>query len=371
MTSIAPAVAAPDTASALPAVPLDADGLPLGRFRRATRLLAVDRTPVWFMRQAGRTLPEYRELRKRWTLLQMCADAELCAEVTLQPMRRMPLDAAVMFGDIMIPLIGAGVELDIVEKVGPVIANPIRDMAGVERLRALEPERDLPAILEAVRIVRRELAPERAVLGFAGAPFTLAAYLIEGRGTRDFVKTKALMHGQPQVWHALMERLSDIVVAFLRANAAAGADALQLFDSWVGALSATDYATHVRPHVRRIFAELRDLGRPLVHFGTNTAHLLDLVKDEGGTVIGLDWRVPLDVAWARVGHHLGVQGNLDPAVLHAPLPVVEAAVRDVLDRAAGRPGHVFNLGHGLHPDTPLAAIERVVETVQTYRAPTA
>jgi uroporphyrinogen decarboxylase len=340
---------------------------PLGLFRRATRQLPTERTPVWFMRQAGRTLPEYRELRKRWTLLQMCADAELCAEVTLQPMRRLPLDAAVMFGDIMLPLVGVGVDLDIVEKVGPVIAQPIRDMAGVEALRDLDAEADLPDLMEAVRIVRRELEPHRAVLGFAGAPFTLAAYLIEGRGTRDFVKTKALMHGEPRVWHALMERLSAIVVQFLRANAAAGADALQLFDSWIGAIGATDYARYVQPHTQRIFAELRDLGVPLVHFGTNTAHLLELMKDDGGTVMGLDWRVPLDVAWERIGPGMGVQGNLDPATLFAPLDVVRAAVRDVLDRAAGRPGHVFNLGHGLHPETPLAAIEAVVETVHTHR----
>lgn len=353
--------------SAAPPAPPAVAAEPLGLFRRATRRLPVERTPVWFMRQAGRTLPEYRALRQRWTLLEMCADAELCAEVTLQPMRRLPLDAAVMFGDIMLPLVGVGVELDIVEKVGPVIAHPIRDMAGVAALRDLDAERDLPALMEAVRIVRRELAPERAVLGFAGAPFTLAAYLIEGRGTRDFVKTKALMHGQPAVWHALMERLSAIVVQFLRANAAAGADALQLFDSWIGAIGATDYARYVQPHTRRIFAELADLGVPLVHFGTNTAHLLDLMKDDGGTVMGLDWRVPLDVAWERVGPHMGVQGNLDPAALFAPVDVVAEAVRDVLDRAAGRPGHVFNLGHGLHPDTPLASIETVVQTVHEHR----
>ena len=247
------------------------------------------------------------------------------------------------------------------------IAAPVRTMADVERLRPLDAEADLPALMEAVRIVRRELAPDRAVLGFAGAPFTLASYLVEGRPTRDFVHTKRLMLGAPDVWDALMTRLSDIVVAFLRANRAAGADALQLFDSWVGALSATDYARHVRPYTRRIFAELADLGAPLVHFGTGTAHLLDQMKDDGGTVVGLDWRVPLDEAWARVGHALGVQGNLDPAVLSAPLPAVEEATRDVLRRAAGRPGHVFNLGHGLLPQTPLAAIERVVETVHGYR----
>ena len=356
------------TAPAFPAPPPPAASAePAGRFLRAAHGLPVDRTPVWFMRQAGRTLPEYRKVRERYTLLQICQHADVCAEVTLQPMRRLPFDAAVMFGDIMLPLVGAGVELDIVEKVGPVIAHPVRTMADVERLRPLDAERDLPALMEAVRLVRRELAPERAVLGFAGAPFTLASYLVEGRPTRDFLHTKRLMLGEPAVWDALMTRLVEIVVQFLRANRAAGADALQLFDSWVGALSADQYARHVRPYTQRIFAELRDLGVPLVHFGTGTAHILDQVKDDGGTVIGLDWRVPLDEAWARVGHTLGVQGNLDPAVLSAPLPVVEAATRDVLRRAGGRPGHVFNLGHGLMPQTPLAAIEKVVETVHGYR----
>ncbi len=354
--------------SPIPTVPLDAPAAPTGPFLRAAHGLAVERTPVWFMRQAGRTLPEYRKVRERYTLLQICEIAEVCAEVTLQPMRRLPLDAAVMFGDIMLPLVGIGVDLDIVEKVGPMIARPVRTMADVEALRPLDAEADLPALLDAVRIVRRALEPDRAVLGFAGAPFTLASYLIEGRPTRDFVHTKAMMLGAPDVWDALMTRLCDIVVAFLRANAAAGADALQLFDSWVGALSAVDYDRHVRSYTRRIFAELRELRVPLVHFGTGTAHLLDMMKDDGGTVIGLDWRVPLDEAWARVGHDLGVQGNLDPAALSAPLDVVEAHTRDILDRAAGRPGHVFNLGHGLLPHTPLAAIERVVEVVHTHRS---
>ena len=340
---------------------------PTGLFERATRRLPVERTPVWFMRQAGRTLPEYRKLRERWTLLQMCADPALCAEVTLQPMRRMPLDAAVMFGDIMLPLVGIGIDLDIVEGVGPVIANPIRDLAGVAALRDLEPEADVPAAIEAVRLVRAALEPERAVLGFAGAPFTLAAYLVEGRPTRDFAKTKALMLGAPDVWAALMERLVAIVVSFMRANAQAGVSALQLFDSWVGALSVTDYERHVRPWTQQVFAGLQDLDVPLVHFGTGCSHLLDQMKDDGAGIIGLDWRVPLDEAWARVGYERGVQGNLDPAALSAPADVVAAAAREVLDRAAGRPGHVFNLGHGMLPHTPLANIERVVEVVQTYR----
>ena len=350
---------------AIPDGPTSAGG---GPFLRAARRLPVERTPVWFMRQAGRTLPEYRKVRERWSLLEICRLPEVCAEVTLQPMRRMPLDAAVMFGDIMLPLVGVGVDLDIVEGVGPVIRTPIRDMGGVAALRDLEPEQDVPAVLEAVRIVRGELEPDRAVLGFGGAPFTLASYLVEGKPTRDFVHTKALMHGAPDVWHALMERLSRIVVSFLRANAAAGADALQLFDSWVGALSASDYARYVRPHTQRIFAELRALGVPLMHFGSGSAHLLDLMKDDGGTVIGLDWRVPLDDAWSRVGHHLGVQGNLDPAALFAPWAVVAEEAEDVLRRAASRPGHVFNLGHGLLPATPLDNIMRLVDHVHERSA---
>jgi len=339
-----------------------------GPFLRAARGRPTSVTPVWFMRQAGRTLPEYRRVRERHSLLEICRLPEVCAEVTLQPMRRMPLDAAVMFGDIMLPLAGVGIELDIVEKVGPVIATPIRDMGGVARLRDLEPEQDVPAVLEAVRLVRRALEPHRAVLGFAGAPFTLASYLVEGKPTRDFVHTKALMYGAPDVWDALMTRLARIAAAFLRANVEAGADALQLFDSWVGALSVTDYARYVQPYTRQVFAALAELDVPLVHFGTNTAHLLDAMKTDGGTVMGLDWRLPLDAAWARVGHDLGVQGNLDPAVLFAPAEAVERAADDVLRRAGGRPGHVFNLGHGLLPNTPLANIERLVDVVHERSA---
>ncbi|AHG91815.1 Uroporphyrinogen decarboxylase [Gemmatirosa kalamazoonensis] len=343
-----------------------------GPFLRAARGLPTDHTPVWFMRQAGRTLPEYRKVRERWTLLEICRLPDVCAEVTLQPMRRMPLDAAVMFGDIMLPLAGVGVALDIVEKVGPVIEEPIRDLAGVARLRDLEPEQDVAPVLEAVRIVRRELESERAVLGFAGAPFTLASYLVEGKPTRDFARTKALMLGATDVWDALMSRLARIATQFLRANVAAGADAVQLFDSWVGALSVADYVRFVQPYTRRIFADLAGLGVPMVHFGTGTAHLLDAMATDGGTVMGLDWRVPLDDAWERVetaaGRPLGVQGNLDPAALFAPVDAVEREAEDVLRRAAGRPGHVFNLGHGLLPATPLSNIERVVDFVHEKSA---
>lgn len=320
------------------------------------------------MRQAGRVLPEYRAIKAKWSLLEISAQPELCAEVTLQPLRRMPLDAAIVYADIMTPLVGVGVTLDIVEAVGPVIAEPIRDAVGVERLRAIEPEADVPYLLETLRIVRRELDPSKALIGFAGAPFTLASYLVEGRGSRNFLLTKAMMYGEPRLWHALMDRLTDIVIAYLRAQAAAGADVLQLFDSWVGCLSPDDFREHVAPYSARIFGALRDIGAPLVHFGTNTATFLDQMKDHGADMIGVDWRIALDDAWDIIGHDRAIQGNLDPAALVGPWPAVEARARDVLRRAGGRPGHVFNLGHGLHPTTPLENVERLVELVQRESA---
>jgi uroporphyrinogen decarboxylase len=322
-------------------------------FVRAARREPTERTPVWFMRQAGRVLPEYRSLRERWTLMEICRQPELCAEVTLQPLRRMDLDAAVMFADIMLPLIGVGVDLELVDNVGPVVRTPIRTADGMRQLRPIEPQQDVPFVLETVRILKRELGPSRAVIGFAGAPFTLAAYLIEGRPTREFGHTKRMMYAAPAVWHQLMDQLTDIMIAYLRAKAAAGVDALQLFDSWVGCLSPADYAEYVEPYSRRIFAALRPSGLPFIHFGTNTATLLDQMRTDGGTVIGVDWRIPLDVAWRKIGYDLGIQGNLDPAVLLGPPALVEARAADVLRRAAGRPGHIFNLGHGVLPETPL------------------
>jgi uroporphyrinogen decarboxylase len=337
-------------------------------FVRAARREVTERTPIWFMRQAGRVLPEYRAMRERWSLLDICRAPELCAEVTLQPMRRMPLDAAVMFADIMLPLVGVGVDLELVDNVGPVIRRPIRDAAGVASLRPIQPDADVPFVLDTVRLVKRELGSERAVIGFAGAPFTLASYLIEGRPSREFALTKTFMYGQPTVWHELMDRLTSIMTAYLRAQAAAGIDALQLFDSWVGALSPQDYAEYVEPYSRRIFGALAPAGLPMIHFGTNTAGLLDLMKGDGATVIGVDWRIPLDEAWERVGPELGVQGNLDPAALLAPREVMEAKALDVLRRAAGRPGHIFNLGHGLLPSTPLDNVLRLVDFVQEQSA---
>lgn len=332
-------------------------------FLRAARREQTERTPIWFMRQAGRILPEYRKMRERWTLIEICRQPELCAEVTLQPVRRMPVDAAVMFADIMLPLIGIGVDLELVDNVGPVVRHPIRDRAGIAALRPIEPEQDVPFVMETVRILKRELAGKTAVLGFSGAPFTLASYLIEGRPTREFALTKAMMYGEPELWHALMERLTSIMITYLQAKAAAGVDALQLFDSWIGALGPQDYETYVRPYTQQIFAALAPTGLPFIHFGTNTATLLEQMKDDGGSVLGVDWRVPLDVAWDRIGHDKGIQGNLDPAMLLAPRAVMEAGAADVLRRAAGRPGHIFNLGHGLLPQSPLDNVLRLVDFV--------
>jgi uroporphyrinogen decarboxylase len=337
-------------------------------FLRAARRETTERTPIWFMRQAGRILPEYRKLRERYTLIEICRQPELCAEVTLQPVRRMPVDAAVMFADIMLPLIGIGIDLDLVDNVGPVIRHPIRDRAGVDTLRPIEPENDVPFVMETARILKRELGGRTAVLGFSGAPFTLASYLIEGKPTREFALTKAMMYGEPDLWHALMDRLTDIMITYLQAKVAAGVDALQLFDSWVGALGVQDYERYVRPYSQRIFAALAPTGLPFVHFGTGTVGLLDQMKDDGGSVLGVDWRVPLDIAWARIGYHLGIQGNLDPAMLLAPASVMESGAEDVLRRAAGRPGHIFNLGHGLLPQTPLDNVLRLVDFVHERSA---
>jgi uroporphyrinogen decarboxylase len=335
---------------------------------RAARRQPTERTPVWFMRQAGRSLPEYREIRKSHTLFEVCYEPELCAEVTLQPVRRHDVDAAVMFADIMLPLLGMGVDVELVENVGPVIERPIRTMADVDRLTVPEPEEAVPFILEAVGIVRRELRADQAVIGFCGGPFTVAGYLIEGKPSREFLNVKRMMYGQPRTWHALMEKLADTSSRYVRAKARAGADVIQLFDSWVGALSPQDYDEFVRPYSERILAAV-DV--PTIHFGTGTATLLEQMRDAGGDVIGLDWRIPLDEGWAKVGDDHGVQGNLDGATLLGPWERIEAATLDVLARAAGRPGHIFNLGHGVVPETDPDVLGRLRAFVheQTARVP--
>jgi uroporphyrinogen decarboxylase len=328
---------------------------------RACRRERTERTPVWFMRQAGRSLPAYRAIRERHGLFEVCRRPELCAEVTLQPVEAHGVDAAVMFADIMLPVLGMGVDVDLVENVGPVVAEPVRSAAGVAHLRVPEPEESVPFILEAVRLTREALAPERAVIGFCGGPFTVAGYLVEGKPSREFLTVKALMYCEPDVWHALMDKLADTFAAYVAAKVRAGADVIQLFDSWVGALSPADYAEFVAPYSARILAAV-DV--PTIHFGTGTAALLGSMSETGGDVIGLDWRVPLDRGWAEVGHDRGVQGNLDPTLLLGPWERVEASALEILRAAGGRPGHVFNLGHGVLPQTDPDDLRRLTELVQ-------
>lgn len=333
---------------------------------RAAHREPTEYTPVWFMRQAGRILPEYRAVREKWTLLEITKQPELCAEVTLQPLERMPLDAAILFADIMSPLVAIGVDLAIVDDVGPVIGSPIRDRAGIEALRPMRGEEDVPHVIETLRLVKRALGVSRGVIGFAGGPFTVASYLVEGRASRDFTRTKAMMYSAPELWHELMSRLADITSEYLVTQIGAGADVVQLFDSWVGALSRGDYVRFVQPYTRRIFAAIAETGAPAIHFGTNTTHLLAEMTTDGAPTLGVDWRLPLDDAWAAIGSNKGIQGNLDPAALFGPPQVVEAEARDVLRRAARRAGHIFNLGHGLLPTTPLDNVQRLVDIVHEY-----
>jgi uroporphyrinogen decarboxylase len=328
---------------------------------RAARREAVERTPVWFMRQAGRSLPEYRAIRERHGFWEVAHTPELCAEVTLQPVRRHDVDAAVMFADIMTPVLALGLEVDLVEGVGPVVAQPVRTLADVERLRVPDPDAAFAPLLEAIGIVRRELRPDQAVVGFCGGPFTVAGYLVEGKPSREFSTVKTLMYREPDVWRALLDTLADCFAGYVAAQARAGADVVQLFDSWVGALSPADYAELVAPWSARILAA-PDV--PTIHFGTGTATLLGAMAQAGGDVIGLDWRIPLDAGWQLVGEK-GVQGNLDPAVLLGPWERVEAGARDVLARAAGRPGHIFNLGHGVLPRTDPDMLTRLAALVRS------
>jgi uroporphyrinogen decarboxylase len=332
-----------------------------GRFLAAAQRQPVDRTPVWFMRQAGRCLAAYRELRERYDILTITRTPELCARVTLMPVEELGVDAAVLYADIMLPLFGMGVPFSIDPGLGPVIHEPIRDAAAVRALRIVEAEATTPDLFEAIRLIRRELDGRTAVLGFAGAPFTVASYLIEGRPTKDFARSKALMYGQPAVWHELMDTLTEVTIRYLRAQVDAGVQAVQLFDSWIGALGTAEYAEYVLPHVRRIFAAIAGTV-PTIHFGTSTAHLLEQMGGAGSDALSVDWRLPLDTAWSRIGD-LAIQGNLDPAVCMAPWPVVEREARRVLAQAGGRPGHIFNLGHGVLADTPSETLRDLVQLV--------
>ncbi len=336
------------------------------RFLRACRREVVDATPVWFMRQAGRYMAEYRALREKHTLLEICRTPELAVEVTLQPIRAFGFDAAILFSDLLIPLAPLGIPFDFQAGEGPVIETPIRSAGDVAALRRFDPRQELGMVLEAIRLLRREL--QVPLIGFAGAPFTLASYAIEGGHSTSFARTKALMYEDPKTWHRLATLLAEVVADYLRAQVEAGVQAVQLFDSWIGALDEADYREFALPHVRRIFEALSDTGVPQIHFGTGTGHLLAVQREAGGTVIGVDWRTPLDEGWRRVGDGVAVQGNLDPTLLFAPRERLLARVDEVLRRAGGRPGHVFNLGHGILPATPVEAVKAVVEHVHARSA---
>ncbi len=315
------------------------------------------------MRQAGRYLPEYRALRQKHSLLELCRQPDLAAEVTLLPVERLGVDAAILFADILLPFEPLGLGLTFAAGEGPQITRPIRRAAQAFELPPVDPAVDLGYVMQAARLAAQALPPEVPLIGFAGAPFTLASYAIEGGSTRNFVLTKRFMYSEPQAWHELMRRLAELVGGYLAAQARAGARALQLFDSWVGCLSPADYAAYVLPHSRRALALARQAAVPVIHFGTDTATLLADFVGAGGDVIGVDWRVPLDVAWERIGPGRGIQGNLDPVALLAPRAELEKQVRDVLGRAGGRPGHIFNLGHGVLPETAVEALQAVVEWV--------
>jgi len=339
------------------------------RFLAACRRQPVDVTPVWLMRQAGRYMAEYRALRQRYTILEIIKTPELACEVTLQPLNAFDLDAAIIFADILPPLEGMGLHLEFIKGEGPHIDNPVRTRADVEALAVRPPEEALWFTLEAIRLARRELdARGLPLIGFSGAPFTLAAYAVEGGGSHDHRRVKALMMAEPSLWHALMEKLSTVVGEYLLAQARAGAQALQLFDSWVGQLSPDDYRTHVLPYSRRAIEIAREGGVPIIHFGVNTAGMLPLLREAGGDVIGVDWRIDLDVAWRLLGEEVAVQGNLDPVALLAPWEALRPRIQQVLDRAhaVGRPGHIFNLGHGILPQTPVDNVKRLVEFVHAY-----
>jgi uroporphyrinogen decarboxylase len=341
---------------------------PEARLLAACRRQPVDRTPVWFMRQAGRCLAEYRKLRERYDILQITRTPELCAQVTTMPVDTFGVDGAVLYADIMLPLYGMGVDFSIDPGVGPIVHQPVRDEAAVRSLRVVEAEEATPELFETIRMLRRQLAGRAGLIGFAGAPYTVASYLIEGRPSKEHARAKALMYGDAALWHRLMETLTEVTVRYLKAQVAAGVQVVQLFDSWMGDLGRREYEASVLPYSRRIFAAVRETGVPTIHFGTGTVGLLESMAAAGSDLVSVDWRVPLDQAWARIGLDRGIQGNLDPAVLLAPWEVVAGHADRVLEAAGGRPGHVFNLGHGVLPDSPSELLARLVEHVHATTA---
>ncbi|GAB4505050.1 MAG: uroporphyrinogen decarboxylase [Anaerolineales bacterium] len=336
------------------------------RFLSACRRLPTDTTPVWFMRQAGRYMAAYRAIRKKYSLLEIVQQPELAAEVTLQPVRAFEVDAAILFADILLPLQPMGVDFEFTRDEGPRIHHPLRTQADVDALRPLQPHETLAPVMEAIRLLRAELG-NTPLIGFAGAPFTVASYMIEGGTSRNFKTTKLMMYAAPQTWHTLMDKLSTALAEYVTAQIEAGAQAIQLFDSWIGTLSPMDYQAFVLPYSKRVLDAAQATGVPVIHFGTGAATLLPLMRRAGGDVIGLDWRIPLDDGWQVLGPDRAVQGNLDPVALFAPLPELKKRIHDVLRRAGGRPGHIFNVGHGILQHTPESNVKAAVEIVHEWR----
>ena len=337
------------------------------RFLKACRREPVDATPVWLMRQAGRYMQEYRTLREQYSILQLIKTPELACEVTMQPINAFDMDAAIIFADILPPLEGMGLQLDFVKSEGPVIYNPVRSADDIHNLRVLPPEETLSFTLEAIKLVRQELDPKGIpLIGFSGAPFTLASYAVEGSSSKNRIHVKSLMLNEPKLWHILMEKLAEVAGHYLLAQAQAGAQALQLFDSWVGELSPDDYERHVMPYSRRAIEIAKQAGVPIIHFGTNTNGMLDLIRDAGGDVIGVDWRIRLDTAWKQLGSQVAIQGNLDPVALFADWDALKERAKIILDQVKGKSGHIFNLGHGILQHTPVDNVRRLVDFVHEY-----
>jgi len=330
------------------------------RFLRACRRQPVDATPVWFMRQAGRFLPEYRRIRAKHDMIAICKNPELCAEVSTLPVEVLGVDAAIIFADIMLPLESVGIKFQIKERVGPIVTHPIRNLREARSLSHFASP-DVSFVLEAIRLTKQKLNGRAPLIGFSGAPFTLASYVVEGRPTRDFIKTKTLMYRDPETWRTLMDKLTTVTTSYLTSQIHAGVDAIQVFDSWVGCLSPQDYREYVLPYSKRVFIDLENAGVPRIHFGTGTSNLLAEMKEAGGDVFGVDWRIPVDEAWQRLGYDVSVQGNLDPAVLLGDIALIKSHAADILRRASGRTGHIFNLGRGMLPSVQ---VEKVVELVR-------
>ena len=337
------------------------------RFLRACRREPVDVTPVWFMRQAGRYMPDYRALRQRYPLLEICRQPELAVAVTLQPVDVIDVDAAILFSDLLLPFTPMGLDFDFVKGEGPSIADPIRHASDVDRVRVFEPREGLAHVLTTIRLLRRELEGRVPLIGFGGAPFTLAAYAIEGGPSTNYAKAKAFMYAQPEAWHRLCDRFASVIADYMQAQIDAGVQAVQIFDSWVGQISPGDYREFALPHTKKIFDALAGSAVPTIHFGVNTATILPDMRDAGGAVIGVDWRMPLDEAWTAIGHDRAVQGNLDPVTLLGPADRLFAAADDVLRRAGGRAGHIFNLGHGILPNSSLEQVQALARHVHGFR----